>query len=109
MKQHILKHDSITICNWPFSENDIQSIPFECSEEDYAAYQDGTLDFDIVDGTIITKPSTRKADREAAEAAAKQAAEAAAAEAKHNKIQLLSKVTAGTATAEEIAEFANLI
>ena len=109
MKQHILKHDTVTICNWPFSENDIQSIPFECSEEDLAAYNDGTLDFDIVDGAVITKPSTRKADKEAAEAKAiKDAADAAAAK-KHDKIQLLSKVTAGTATAEEIAEFANLI
>lgn len=109
MKQHILKHDTITICNWPFSENDIQSIPFECSEEDFAAYQDGTLDFDIVDGAVITKPSTRKADKEAAELAAKQADEAAAAAKKYRKIELIGKVTGGTATPAEQEEFANLL
>lgn len=109
-KYFILKNgDAITYSNWEISENGIKSISCEVSNEDLAEINDGTKEFDIIDGEVIIKPSNKKAERLAREAAEKDAAEAAIQAKKARKLELIKKVSLGTATEEEQEEFANLL
>lgn len=107
MKLHFIKHENgtVTTSTWPFEENNLQSFPFEVTEEQSKEVEEGISDWDIVDGEPVLKPSTRKADKEAAEKEAQEAATAA----KKRKFELIQKVTSGTATPEEQEEFANLL
>lgn len=104
-----LEGGAITYSNYSFKEHDTQSTPFEVNEEDLAAVKDGTKDFKIEGGNLLIVDSTRKADQEAAEQAAKEAAEAEKAAKTAHKLELIQKVTSGTATPEEQQEFANLL
>lgn len=107
---HITKSESgITWSNWPITENGVSSIPFECTQEQLQEVQEGTKEFDIIDGQIVVKESNRKAEREAQEAQAKLEAEQAELAKKQRKKELIAKVAAGTATEAEQEEFADLL
>jgi len=107
MKLFFVKHldGSITTSNWPITENDLEGVPYEVNEDDLALVQEGVKDWVIVDGAASVIDSDRKAKQDAAQQAAKDLAE----QNKLRKIELIQKVNAGTATAEELTEFANLL
>jgi hypothetical protein len=71
MKQFFAKHQngSITYSNWPIQETGAESYVFEVNEADLEAVQEGTKDWKIEGGRLEAIASTRKAEREAAEAA----------------------------------------
>lgn len=107
MYLHFTKHTdgAVTYSNYPISENGIDSLPFEASEDDLQAVLEGTAAWDIQDGQLITIPSDRKANQDQALADATLALEAR----KARKLELIQKVTSGTATVQEQEEFANLL
>lgn len=107
MQLHFIKtpEGRISVANWPFRENEQDSVPYEVTEEQIAAVETGEKDWDIVDDAIALRDSTRKADAEAQEKALQEAGIAA----RKRKFELIQKVTSGTATLAEQEEFANLL
>ena len=78
----------------------IDSVSIDISESDVNAIEEGSKEFEIKDGKVTLKNSTKKAEKEAAELAEQQAKEALKAE----KDALKAKCEAGTATLEEIQQ-----
>lgn len=100
MKIFLVKNPdgSITQSNWPIKENGLESQCFEVSEDDIAAVQEGTLDWNLSDAVLTTLPSTRKSD---AEAALKNQQEEAASKAAELQ-SLKTKLAGGSASLSEI-------
>lgn len=109
MKLYITKSDTITVSKHPFIENNTSSIEFESNEEDYNNFVDGVLDFDIVDDKVITKSSIRKQELLDSIKKAEEEIKTKKQEEIVKKLELISKISNGTATLEEQEEFANLI
>jgi len=99
------ENGSITYGNWPISENGIEAVAFEITEEQLQQVQEGIKDWVIIEGVLSLKDSTRKADQEALVLAQEQAIK----DAKTRKITLIGKISSGVATPEEMEEFANLL
>jgi len=108
------KPTGVTSANWPLTElvteedgsvNSYSSFPFEVSLEDKLAVEEGTKDWEIIEGVVTTKPSDRKEKQEEAVKALEQSA----VDTRNRKFELIKKVTLGTATLAEQEEFANLL
>lgn len=99
------ENGSITYGNWPISENGVDAIPFEVTEEQIELVKDGTKDWSITEGVLSLIDSDRKAKIESEKIAIEQAI----IDTRLRKIELIKKVTSGTATIDEQEEFANLL
>jgi hypothetical protein len=92
------KNGNITYSNWPIKENDLVSIPFEVSEEDKLAVEEGIKEWLIEDGKLLTKDSNKKAEREEFEAQQKEIEDT-----KREELEILKKkLEKGSASTAEI-------
>lgn len=106
MKIYIAKNGlSVTHSTHEFKENDVVAMPFEVTQEQLDCVSAGTHDFDVVDG----QPCIVESDRAAKLEEARQTLLAEQEAKKTRKLELIQKVTSGTATQEEQTEFANLL
>ena len=107
MKHYFAQHSNgnITVSSHPIKETGAESYSFEVNEADLEAVKEGTKDWEISNGRLSTKASTRKAEKEVQLLAKTQEAEIA----KTRKKELIKNITDGKATKEEQEEFANLI
>lgn len=104
---HLIKHETgaVSSSNWPFKENDIESTPYEVTEEQNRQVLAGEKDWAILDGVATLKEPAYKQQL----AEEQKAQEQLAIAEKSRKLQLIQKVTSGTATLAEQEEFANLL
>ena len=92
------KDGDLTYSNWPIKENDLVSTPFEVSEEDKLAVEDGTKEFVLDDGKLMTMPSNKKAEAEAFLAEQKEIEDT-----KREELEVLkTKLEKGSASTVEI-------
>ena len=105
MKIHYIKSTG-TVSNWPVEENGEKSTAFEISEEDYIKSQTQDWKFELKGEELKVVEDVEGKARRAQE---KLTIEQAIIDKKNRKVELISKVSAGTATIEEQTEFADLL